>query len=338
MHLYLQFLLDEQPLSVAEKEVVGTMAALYSGHQEFDDLRNLPRYSQQITVSITDEPNEENSIHQIPLPSGNEISSSCKKHNPSPIRTHNSASITPVTPSTISTAKRRKASRMREVEILDTGLQQNNAFLTPEWLGTAPSEGENSSTGHLTTKQRVEELRRTFGQENWLSSQAGNEVRMLLGWQESATILHDKCINNVQPVAEVIGTTTEAIKDDAVVVLELDREQCTSEISTAINDSKEEESEESDDLHIFVVMRHFNSSQEERLLTITAAYLCEKDTLNGQTLQYWQRSKLQSMTILQESSPSCQFVKIQLSFSSSFRGNSEPIYSMELDDFTVIFL
>ena len=29
---------------------------------------------------------------------------------------------------------------------------------------------------HLTTKQRLEELRRTFGQENWLHSQAGNQV------------------------------------------------------------------------------------------------------------------------------------------------------------------
>ena len=32
---------------------------------------------------------------------------------------------------------------------------------------------------HLTTKQRLEELRRTFGQENWLHSQAGNQVNIV---------------------------------------------------------------------------------------------------------------------------------------------------------------
>ena len=37
------------------------------------------------------------------------------------------------------------------------------------------------------TKQRLEELRRTFGQDNWLHSQAGNQVRQLLGWDEEDT-------------------------------------------------------------------------------------------------------------------------------------------------------
>jgi hypothetical protein len=36
----------------------------------------------------------------------------------------------------------------------------------------------------LSAKQRIEELRRVFGQENWLTSQSGNEVRLILGLQE----------------------------------------------------------------------------------------------------------------------------------------------------------
>ena len=73
-------------------------------------------------------------------------------------------------------------------------------------------------------------------------------------------------------------------------------------------------------------------------MTISAAYLCEKDSLSGQTLSCWKRSSLQGMTVLQKSCASRPIVRVQLTFYSAFRNSNEPIYDMEQDDFNVIFI
>lgn len=75
-------------------------------------------------------------------------------------------------------AKRRRPVRMREAEIVDSNLAAPISLVdeTPQPL--------NEDEEHLATKQQLEELRRTFGQDNWLHSQAGDQVRQLLGWEE----------------------------------------------------------------------------------------------------------------------------------------------------------
>ena len=318
------------------------LASLYSAlprQPELSATWNSLRQQQTVVISVADE-----SVDETPTKVGNGQHNSCNSErigpSPSPVKVSNGE--TPITPSTLFSVKRRKASRMREVEIVDPVLppQQmttSSAFLKPDWTMTVvtpvsekPVTGSDDA-GHLATKQRVEELRRVFGQENWLTSQAGNQVRLLLGWQEA----------EADPIAEAAACDDDdddtslpaETKEDAIVVLESERDVSTTTPVSPIDCGEGD----SDDLHVFVVQRQIGDSQsEERLLTVSAAYLCEKDTLSGATLAYWKRSSLQFMTVLCPSSLSRPSVRVQLVFFPAYRSNNEPIYDMEQDDFTVI--
>ena len=338
------------------------MAALYSIQPELSGSWSTPRLLQQqqttVVISAVDDAIEENA-QQSQNPDGSETHNSFSnlerlRPSPSSVKTSNSSSVTPANQLSLSAVKRRKSNRMREVEIADPQILSSTdpeAFLKPDQNAvvstaealTTPSEQSSSSidVGHLTTKQRVEELRRVFGQENWLTSQAGNEVRLLLGWQETETQFKQQSTNNGTDVkfpvqeektAEVLG------KDDSIVVLESESSlNISSEDNCIIASQDDSNDEETDDLHIFVVQRQINSEcQEERLMTISAAYLCEKDSLSGQTLSCWKRSSLQCMTVLQQSCKSRPIVRVQLTFYSAFRNSNEPVYDMEQEDFNVV--
>jgi hypothetical protein len=352
-------------LNSIDKDAVGTMAALYSIQPELSGSWSAPRLLQQqqttVVISAVDDAIEENAQQSL-NPDGSETQNSFNnsgrlRPSPTSVKPSNSPSVTPINPLTLSAVKRRKASRMREVEIADPQIvppTDRDAFLKPDQNTvvsitealTTPLEQPPPSTdsGHLTTKQRVEELRRVFGQENWLTSQAGNEVRLLLGWQETETKFKQQSTNNgtdvKSPLQEVKTAENSLGKDDAIVVLESESGlNVSAEDDSIIASQNDSNDEETDDLHIFVVQRRISSEcPEERLMTISAAYLCEKDSLSGQTLSCWKRSSLQGMTVLQKSCTSRPIVRVQLTFYSAFRNSNEPIYDMEQDDFNVIFI
>ena len=271
-----------------DKDAVGMLASLYSAlprQPELSATWNSLRQQQTVVISVADE-----SVDETPTKVGNGQHNSCNSErigpSPSPVKVSNGE--TPITPSTLFSVKRRKASRMREVEIVDPVLpaQQTttpSAFLKPDWTLTVVTTVSeklvtgSDDAGHLAIKQRVEELRRVFGQENWLTSQAGNQVRLLLGWQEAeadpiteAAACDDDDDDNTCLPAEA--------KDDAIVVLESELDVSTTTSVSPIDCGEGD----SDDLHVFVVQRQMGDSQsEERLLTVSAAYICEKDTLRG---------------------------------------------------------
>ncbi len=339
------------------------MAALYSIQPELSGSWSTSRLFQQqqttVVISSVDDAMEENAQQSLNH-DGSEVHKSLSnlerlRPSPSSVKVSNSSCVTPNNALSLSAVKRRKASRMREVEIADPQivpptdpdaflkLDQNHVVSTAETLTTSSElPPPSSDTGHLTTKQRVEELRGVFGQENWLTSQAGNEVRLLLGWQEAETHLKQTTNNGMDaksPVKEETKTAESLGKDDAIVVLESESGlNMSAEDDNGIAVSQADSNdEETDDLHIFVVQRQINAEcLEERLMTVSAGYLCEKDSLSGQTLSCWKRSSLQSMAVLQQSNTSRPIVRVQLTFYSAFRNSSEPIYDMEQDDFNVL--
>ena len=162
--------MDGQHLNAVEKDAVGTMAVIYTSMQLNNYYEHASPQPHHIgTVSSLrvriDEgtPNEEVVACGNQTPLSNSVETS--------IRLPSSASKLTLS------AKRRKSIRMREAEIVDAGLHPPSVELdlTPQNLG---------DDEHLATKQRLEELRKTFGQDNWLHSQAGDQVRQLLGWNE----------------------------------------------------------------------------------------------------------------------------------------------------------
>lgn len=350
-----KFRLDEQLLSSIEKDAVGTMAALYSIQPELIGTWSTSRLLQQQTTvssSIVNEidENSQNSLGAVVSEFQSSLGGS-ERIRPSPSSGKTlDQSMAAINPLSLSAVKRRKASRMREVEIADPPnllpadsdsfmkSDQNTMVSTVVTLPT-PSEQQpaSSSSGHLTTKQRVEELRRVFGQENWLTSQAGNEVRLLLGWQETETQLTQSAnTNNDEMLNPDQDTKSESSgKDDAILVLKSESDRnLPSEQTCVIASQGDSNDEDSDDLHVFVVQRQINSDlQEERLMTVSAAYLCEKDSLSGQTLSCWKRSSLQCVTVLQQSASPRSVVRVQLLFYSNFRNSTEAIYDMEKEDF-----
>lgn len=298
-----QFQLDNKPLSAVDIALVGTITAMYIN----PPLILIKGDETPATASVPSAGQFKNDNSRLAVPSPLLLNSSFE-----------AVSVTPTTPSSsLSTMKRRKASRMREVEIADS-VHRFSEGTTAEAAITEPVEN-NGNMGHLQTKQQVEELRRVFGQENWLTSQAGNQVRLLLGWQD------------VGSTSDSEAVATEAIKNDCVVVLESESEpNIPYESGSPLSHSKDDE--DSDDLYVFVVQRQINNSEnlEERLFTVSATYLCEKDVLNGATIVCWKRSSLQTLTLLQTTSST---VKVQFSFNSL--ASNEPIYVMEQEDYQV---
>ena len=230
--------------------------------------------------------------------------------------------------STSMSAKRRKAIRMREAEITDAGVP-------PAVLAygdtAAPQNAVVSSNGgeqHLTTKQQLEELRRTFGQENWLHSQAGDQVRQLLGWGEETT----------QPLISEEGFLTLTVDSqgstDTEVVNVDDKDRAESievlESRSSVAGDPADDDEASD--HVFVVEREVDDGQWQRMLTISPWILCEKDVLSGLTLSSWKMTQLKSVQVL-ERQP--EHVRLQFNFVPASQSNRLRIYIMEENDFDV---
>lgn len=330
------------------------MAALYSCVQpELSETWSSSRLHPQPTVIVTSVRAEETVDDTAPPlalaadseQKSNSVSGSARLGSVK----NDSFSVTPITPTSLSASKRRKASRMREVEIADPSqtsthlTSEENEFSTTATVAAAATPEPISDAGHLTTKQKVEELRRVFGQENWLTSQAGNEVRLLLGWQEAETKpmafiqkdINSQAGNNL--VDEINSTISQSGKDDAILVLESDKEPSVHGSFSPLNQSKDEDGESDDDLHVYVVQRQITTDiKEERLLTVSAVYLCEKDALTGQTLFCWKKSSLQAVMLVQTPDfPSHPIVEVQLLFHPTSRRGNDPIYVMEQDDYEV---
>lgn len=324
-------------------------------------LSALRQQQQTVVISVADESVDE-TTRQAVLAAGNEQQNSygSDRNGPTPSPAKTSNATTPVTPSsTLSSVKRRKASRMREVEIVDPAVPQtttttnSNAFLKPDWVAAdaTPAVTEKSTdAGHLHTKQQVEELRRVFGQENWLTSQAGNKVRLLLGWQETESDPTPRTEERrLLTVADPVVSASTAADDDStsqpaeseskddasIVVLQSERDVPAAGLGAFTGNDCGEGGDVEDDLYVFIVQRQMGDSQEERLLTVSAAYLCEKDTTSGATLSCWKRSSLQCVKVLCPSSLSRPVVQVQLVFNPAYRSSNEPIYDMEQDDFAV---
>ena len=287
-----QFHLDGKELSVAEKDSVGTMAALYTNQY------------QPATVEIIVDHEESIMARSFPA---------------TPVAPGGSGSLTQ------SAMKRRKASRMREVEIVDTDepsgggqtvqVLQTPVPVTPTVTDTPQSDGE-----HLMTKQRLEELRRTFGPD-WMHSQAGHQVRQLLGW-ETLEPLH------ASPLLAVPQGHQQQVEE----LQEEEEEPQPLESSS----STVAEGEEEDDLNVFVVQRQLIDQDDviERLLTVSTDFVREKDSLSGQTICSWHRSTIQSLSVLL-TGPSIRFQFVFHNHHSSPARQANAIWIMEENDFTV---
>lgn len=225
-----------------------------------------------------------------------------------------------------SAIKRRKASRMREVEIVDTDEPSDNSQtvqlqtpvpVTPTVIDTPQSDGE-----HLMTKQRLEELRRTFGPD-WMHSQAGHQVRQLLGW-ETLEPLH------ASPLLAVPQSHQQV--EDELQVDEEEPQPLESSSSTVA------EGEEEDDLNVFVVQRQLIDQDDviERLLTVSTDFVREKDSLSGQTICSWHRSTIQSLSVLLTGA-SIRFQFVFYNHHSSPARQANAIWIMEENDFRVKF-
>lgn len=124
------------------------------------------------------------SLEKASTPAG---TSSAGPVQSTPVRSSSNLSVGFSLSATSSSVKKRKA---REVEIAEADPAPS---LSPVPVPSADSptrrlhlpveergnETNASNSEHLTTKQQLEELRRTFGQDNWLHSQAGNQVRQV---------------------------------------------------------------------------------------------------------------------------------------------------------------
>ena len=285
-----RFQLDGRELSQPEKEVLGTMAALYLNQH------------QPTVVEIVIQAEESSSVVAT-------------------YRTPSNFPATPVNGSSLTQSaprSKRKASRMREVEIVDTEddvkpLEQHSPVVEP---ATPITDGEN----HLLTKQRLEELRKTFGPD-WMHSQAGNQVRQLLGWETLEPSIH---------ASPVLAEPRQ---------LNVDKEEEEEEEQLHPLESTVEEEDADDDLHVYVVQRQsVDGDSVERLLTVSADFIREKDSLSGQTICSWHRSTVESLSVLVTGSSSIRFQFVFHNHHSSPARQANAIWIIEEGDFTVIFI
>ncbi len=83
--------------------------------------------------------------------------------------------------------RRRKPIAPRVAEIAEPKDDETIERERQEMLSGPPSGNyAGEDTGHLDTKRQIEELRRKYGEEDWLHSQAAAQVHAVLGMQEDA--------------------------------------------------------------------------------------------------------------------------------------------------------
>ena len=320
-----KFLLDGQPLSGPEKDAVGTMASLYSavattsGHHHRREFWSPPVRGQAVTAAAEETVTQDAERVLASLDDSSVLTES-------PVNHSGSFSSGPLS---LSAQKQRKrASRMREVEIVEEPPVPVIPSHQPETTTSAavgPSNGD-----HLTTKQRLEELRRTFGQDNWLHSQAGNEVRQLLGWQEVSEGVQQLQPQLSREEAEIVVLQTDVVADNPPA----DPRSTPSPLTIPPEEGPPETEEEEADVHVFLVRRcgAQEDDGQDRLLTVSEVAVAEKDSLSGRTLASWKRSGLQSIT---PSSPfaSGGIVRFQMQFQQRAGPGQPPVYSMDDSDF-----
>ncbi len=346
------------------------MASLYSSmtvqldqRRPFTQLHDIwsPPVRSSVTASSVREETVPEDVERIMA--SLEDSTSIQQHQTStPVKNPTFLAPLPVTPATPSSSlnvsvgkQRRKPIRMREVEIVETDQPPlTGALDSPSTPNPTPQQQSQDAVEHLTTKQQLEELRRTFGQDNWLHSQAGNQVRQLLGWKEAEGVperdLQDVSAlfpAEVEDSSVVIQHHHHLHQDEEIVVLSKsgDSPVHTQRPALLEEDSdeemeEEEPEEETADVHVFLVRRHRNQQQEpvDRLLTVSSVRLSEKDSLTGKTLTNWKRSTLRSLSVLAPSSDTesayAGLVRFQLIFLGGL-GQQAPTYTMEDNDFAV---
>lgn len=229
---------------------------------------------------------------------------------------------------------------MREVEIADAASQESG---TPEPVTPLAREDVTTPDAvHLTTKQRLEELRQAFGEENWLHSQAGSQVRQLLGWQDIESpppVISPERAEHEEAKRQEILADDNRSRDDAIIVLTSETEAPLTVVPSENGDSITTQSNEEDetaDLNVFVVQRQIKDElYVERLFTVSTVFFHEKDSLNGQTISCWRQSSLQRVILLEEPSITHPRARIQFSFHPVTRNGNEPVYLVDEDDFNV---
>lgn len=108
----------------------------------------------------------------------------------------------------------------------------------------------------------------------------------------------------------------------------LKSEVLLNDVDDAADDDDDDDGTE---VHVYVVQRHVEDVEWERLLTLSGRLLCEKDALSGQTLASWKTSSLKSLNVVDRRDA----VRFHLFFLPASQSYRQRDYTMEENDFTV---
>ncbi|KAK9299456.1 hypothetical protein QLX08_007486 [Tetragonisca angustula] len=242
--------------------------------------------------------------------------------------------------------KSKKKSNIKEAVIAEVEHEKKDVKADPSipYLETSKS--------HLETKKQILEIRRKYGEDKWLSSQAGTFVQDIMGLQPSTySVTSEFTIENLD------ATNMPSIEDSASLLIKDTQSKSLTEATSEFNNENEDETKvlieeenvsevvsnndvnalenisepaydpEQEVGNLYLVQKRKNSSElEDLFLVITPNVIRERDSLTGKLRCCWSTSSVLSC-VLGRSEP----VTVDMIFDTTREHRQNRRYFVELN-------
>ncbi|KAL6424267.1 hypothetical protein ACFW04_009830 [Cataglyphis niger] len=244
-----------------------------------------------------------------------------------------------------SVIKSKKKPNMREAIIDELDQEKGEFKKLPDVVASSHLE---SSMDHLETKKRILDLRKKFGENNWLSSHAGTSVQDIMGLRfeqfpasqifktladiNTSSSLHDNLIHTMfnekfssEPELQEIAKCTEDDRDisqNEEILDEMHNLETHMTHSTALDDSNEEAGD------LYTVQKKKDDNEMETIfLMITRENIKERDSITGKIKFHWSINSILSCVLGKSDPPTVDII-----FDTTRKDRENRRYFTELED------
>ncbi|XP_012283278.1 serine/threonine-protein kinase 11-interacting protein isoform X2 [Orussus abietinus] len=324
------FVLDNMPLSKTERQIIAenrTFSIKLRCAASKDDINSL---AGSITSDITATSMEASFIHDR----SSELTESVER------------------------AIKTKRKNVKEAVIAEIDPERNSSEMASSIISSSQLE---LSMDHLETKRQILALREKFGEENWLSSQAGTYVQDIMGLQRisgailSSTPIVSNSINTVNDAqtaslnfpsspSYLDQTNIEYSKDETLEKKEEDKDEKTLDnsietcedsdtlvnesvnVTSTVIESPYDPTEENGDLYL-VQKKVGPESFEEVFLVITSEDVKERDSISGKVKYRWATNTVLSC-VMGRGTPTT----VDIIFDTTRKDRQNRVYIVEPDE------
>ncbi len=231
---------------------------------------------------------------------------------------------------------RRKSARKSNIRVAEIAEPDYEYLHSLEAQKRNQPEVKSEDLEHLETKRQVEELRRIYGEDNWLQGAAGDRLQELLGITKPDPRSTDEII--AEKLAEIKGKEDDInrfVQESSKISSTIAEKQQQPEeqaFDSMYADVEEEEEDEAEDKDKGVVIKvQTTHSEEKRLLKIDGNVIREESEDGGKALDQWHLYNAELLDIARR-----EPFTVHLAFTDVRGASRERTYRMSETDFKTL--